>query len=195
MTVGQAVAASAARPDVFHAYSRNSTADATHQPEDLVDGGVACANPTLYAFAMARHLYKYEKIRILSLGTTHRPFEMFKPSAFSQDSEYIERGAMMENQMAYTADYFVSYNDYWQLETTTNVDGQSTTVGKLSPDYLRVDGVSTTAILDGSDTSTTAQAALKAEAAKLWTDHGAAIQTMLQQIIDEKAAKEGWTSI
>ena len=81
------------------------------------------------------------------------------------------------------------------METTTNVDGQSTTVGKLSPDYLRVDGVSTTAILNGSDTSTTAQAALKAEAAKLWTDHGAAIQTMLQQIIDEKAAKEGWTSI
>jgi len=36
---------------------------------------------------------------------------------------------------------------------------------------------------------------LKTEADKLWTDHGPAIQTMLQQIIVEKATKEGWAAL
>jgi len=61
---------------------------------------------------MAKNLYGNEKIRILSLGTTHLPFEMFKPSAFSDDSKYIEKGAMTEDIMAYTTDYFLAYNNF-----------------------------------------------------------------------------------
>jgi patatin-like phospholipase/acyl hydrolase len=140
MTVGESVAASAARPDVFHPMKRVSIDGVT---EELVDGAVACSNPTLYAYNMAKNLYGYENVRILSLGSTHQPFEMFKPSAFSTDSKYIERGAMTENMMAYTADYFVSYNDFNDWNPTTKK-------WALSDDYLRVDGVGR---YDGRDAS------------------------------------------
>lgn len=34
-----------------------------------IDGGIICNNPSLYAYEMARDLYGYKNIRILSLGT------------------------------------------------------------------------------------------------------------------------------
>jgi hypothetical protein len=109
MTVGQSVAASAARPDVFKPMKGLNVNGLS---TELIDGGVACSNPTLYAFNMARNLYGYKNIRILSLGSTHEPFVLFKPSAFSEDSKYIKRGAMTSEIMAYTTDYFLSYNDF-----------------------------------------------------------------------------------
>jgi len=56
MTVGEAVAASAARPDVFRAMNRTNSVG---MAESLVDGGVACANPSLYAYNLACNLYGY----------------------------------------------------------------------------------------------------------------------------------------
>jgi len=135
---------------------------------------------------MAKNLYGYDNIRILSLGSTHQPFEMFKPSAFSDDSKYIERGAMTDNMMAYTTDYFVSFNDFYNLDTSS-----SATTGKykLSNDFIRVDGVGK---YDGRDASTKNISGLKAEGKKVWSDNSKDVEVMLQAIIDEKAVKEGW---
>jgi len=55
MTAGEFVAASAARPDVFHADIRIGR-DGLNS--SLIDGGVICENPTLYAYGMAKYLYK-----------------------------------------------------------------------------------------------------------------------------------------
>ena len=107
MTVGESVAASAASPSVFKPYSRKSV---DGQQMELVDGGVACANPTLYAFNMARNLYGYENVRILSLGSFHLPFKMYEQQGFSTDSKYKNHGEMTSNMMAYTKDYFISFN-------------------------------------------------------------------------------------
>lgn len=91
MTVGEAVAASAARPNVFHPYKRT---DIDGQENLLIDGGMAASNPTLYAYQMAKYLYGYKNIRVMSLGSGHEKFMMFKPSAFSDDSKYLDHGAM-----------------------------------------------------------------------------------------------------
>jgi len=137
---------------------------------------------------MAKNLYGYDNIRILSLGSTHQPFEMFKPSAFSDDSKYIERGAMTDNMMAYTTDYFVSFNDFYNLDTSSSA---TTNKYKLSNDFIRVDGIGKAGV-DGRDASTKNIAALKAIGATVWSDNSKDVMVMLQAIIDEKAVKEGW---
>jgi patatin-like phospholipase/acyl hydrolase len=42
--------------------------------ELLIDGGVICNNPTLYAYEIAHNFYGYDKIRVLSLGTGEKTF-------------------------------------------------------------------------------------------------------------------------
>ena len=46
--------------------------------------------------------------------------------------------------MAYSTDYFVSYNNFWDYDTTTKK-------GSISDNYLRVDAVGKK--LDGNDSS------------------------------------------
>jgi hypothetical protein len=93
---------------------------------------------------MAKNLYGYDNVRILSLGSTHLPFDMYKPSAFSTASKYINHGEMTANMMAYSTDYFVSYNNFWDYDTTTKK-------GAISDNYLRVDAEGKK--LDGNDSS------------------------------------------
>ena len=69
---------------------------------------------------------------------------MFKPSAFSSASKYINHGEITANMMAYSTDYFVSYNNFWDYDTTTKK-------GAISDNYLRVDAVGKK--LDGNDSS------------------------------------------
>ena len=137
MTVGESVAASAASPSVFKPMAKTSV---DGQAMELVDGGVACANPTLYAFNMAKNLYGYNNVRILSLGSTHGNFEvMFKQEAFETADKYKNAGAMTNTMMAYTTDYFMSYNNFWKVGTTLVTEK----AGVLSDNYLRVDGEGT----------------------------------------------------
>lgn len=55
---------------------------------------------------------------------------MYKASAINKHSLDINGGEMTHNMMAYTADYFLSYNDYYNDDTKT-----------FSKNFLRVDGI------------------------------------------------------
>jgi len=44
-------------------------------PEILIDGGLICNNPSLYAYEIASIFHKKEKVRILSLGTGEKEFK------------------------------------------------------------------------------------------------------------------------
>jgi len=64
--IGNATGSSSAAPTFFDPHKVNNGYGFT---ELQVDGGVICNNPALYAYEMARDLYGYKKIRLLSLGT------------------------------------------------------------------------------------------------------------------------------
>ena len=76
---------------------------------------------------------------------------------------------MTSQIMAYTTDYFVSYNDFNTYDPTTKK-------WALTKDFLRVDGV---AKYDGDDVSTKGQTQLKAAATALWTANKTDIEGML----------------
>ena len=61
-----AVSASASAPIYFDPKSNKNQFEIE---ELLIDGGLICNNPSLYAFQMAKHLNGYENIRLISLGT------------------------------------------------------------------------------------------------------------------------------
>jgi len=159
MTVAEIVAASAASPGVFKPYAKKSV---DGQEMELVDGGVACANPTLYAFNMAKNLYGYKNVRILSLGSTHEPFLLYKPSAFSKASKYINNGAMTTSMMAYTTDYFLSYNEFSSIDPTTKAV-------VMSDDFIRVDGVGSK--MEGDITSEKNIGLMTGDADGLWKNN------------------------
>lgn len=96
-------------------------------------------NPSLYAFNVAKNLYGYEDVRILSLGSTHKSFELVKEDDFTESLKYADGGAMSKAMMGYTNDYFLDYNNYWKQYTLDN----GTKVWRLSNEFYRVDGTST----------------------------------------------------
>ena len=61
-----AVAASSSAPIYFDPLSNTN---GFNMNETLIDGGLICNNPSLYAYQMAKHLLEKPEIRLLSLGT------------------------------------------------------------------------------------------------------------------------------
>jgi patatin-like phospholipase/acyl hydrolase len=51
--------------------------------EILIDGGIICNNPSMYAYQMAYYFHGRRNIRVLSLGTGEKEFE--KIDAASMD--------------------------------------------------------------------------------------------------------------
>ena len=76
---------------------------------------------------------------------------------------------MTSQIMAYTTDYFVSYNDFNNYDKTTRK-------WALSKDFVRVDGVGK---YNGDDVSAVGVKQLKDAATKLWTDNKTEIEGML----------------
>jgi len=68
--IGIATGSSSAAPTFFDPHSVVNGYGLT---ELQIDGGVICSNPSLYAYTMARDLYGYKKIRMLSIGTGETP--------------------------------------------------------------------------------------------------------------------------
>jgi patatin-like phospholipase/acyl hydrolase len=64
--IGNATGSSSAAPTFFNPHQ---VINGYGYKELQIDGGVICNNPALYAYEMARDLYGYKKIRVLSLGT------------------------------------------------------------------------------------------------------------------------------
>jgi hypothetical protein len=56
---------------------------------------------------MARDLYGYRKIRVLSLGTGQLPFTKVNPNSFDIAKAMSMKGEFMMNMDAYTADYWL----------------------------------------------------------------------------------------
>lgn len=81
VTIGNATGASSSAPTYFNPktlvtpYGLNET---------LIDGGLICNNPSLYAYTIARFLRGNQKIRILSLGTGEKEFK----DVVDQDSKF-----------------------------------------------------------------------------------------------------------
>jgi patatin-like phospholipase/acyl hydrolase len=71
ISVGDATGASSSAPLYFDPksleipYGHNET---------LIDGGLICNNPSLYAFIIAKYLRGHKNIRVLSLGTGENKF-------------------------------------------------------------------------------------------------------------------------
>ena len=73
----EAVGGSAAAPTYFDPLSRKN---GFGYEESLVDGGIICNNPVMYAFQIAKNIKKLRsrdeyKFNILSLGTGETPVE------------------------------------------------------------------------------------------------------------------------
>lgn len=133
---------------------------------------------------MAKNNYRYKNIRILSLGTCHDPFVKYAPEAFSEDTKAINYGAMSQQMMAYTTDYFVQYNNFynqvWDFTTKKYV-------WEFSKDFLRVNGVLDGAGVAGHRADKEHVAVLNKAGNDLWTNNQKNINAMLEKIIHEKA--------
>ena len=115
----------------------------------------------------------------------------------SSETKYINNGAMVNDMMAYSTDYFLSYLDFGHI---VNVNDQSTNNKSkrewqptADQDFLRVDGEAAVVNAEDSDlTSTAGIAHLNVAAGKLWTANQIKIQGMLEKILDERAKKDKW---
>lgn len=102
--IGNATGSSSAAPTFFDPHKVNNQYGFT---ELQIDGGVICNNPSLYAYEMARDLYGYRKIRILSLGTGELPFHKIDPLTFSIADALAMNGEFMMNMDTFAADYYL----------------------------------------------------------------------------------------
>jgi len=66
VTLAQAAGSSASAPIYF---DPNSYTNVLGLKETLVDGGIICNNPALYAYLLAKYLKGHKEIRVVSLGT------------------------------------------------------------------------------------------------------------------------------
>ena len=75
--VGNATGASSAAPAYFDPkVNRNGYG----MNEILIDGGIICNNPSMYAYQMAYYFWGRRNIRVLSLGTGEKKFEKIDAS-------------------------------------------------------------------------------------------------------------------
>jgi len=72
VTMGNATGASSAAPTFF---DPKTIINPYELKEILIDGGLICNNPTLYAFQIATILRNEKNVRILSIGTGEKPFK------------------------------------------------------------------------------------------------------------------------
>ena len=76
--------------------------------EFLIDGGIICNNPALYAYEMSKYFHEHKKIRVMSLGTDEKPFQKIKdPSQVNKLSYLKLLNEFMMNADTYTADKFL----------------------------------------------------------------------------------------
>lgn len=66
MSVPVATASSSSAPVYFDPNTVHTNYNLT---ESLVDGGIICNNPSMYAYLIAKEMRGKQKIRLVSLGT------------------------------------------------------------------------------------------------------------------------------
>lgn len=101
-------------------------------PEILIDGGLICNNPSLYAYEIASIFHKKEKVRILSLGTGEKPFRPINGEGswtkFDWLKNFNAKDEFVMNMDVYTAHWYLKElyevfygrpKDYLRLQTIT----------------------------------------------------------------------------
>ena len=105
--IANATAASAAAPTFFYPKVAN---DRYGMRQTLIDGGLICNNPAMYASMMAKHLLFHKKIRVLSLGTGEKFFDPKKDRTnFNKKDAIAIKDEFMMNMDTYTADNFLNH--------------------------------------------------------------------------------------
>jgi len=161
--IGNATGSSSAAPTFFDPHQVNNKYGFT---ELQIDGGVICNNPSLYAYEMARDLYGYRKIRMLSLGTGELPFTKIDPETFDIKTALSMNGEFMMNIDGFSADYYLK----------TNIPDAKINYYRAQMDSaLSMDDVRPAAITN-----------LIAAGEELWNKNKASIEPFLRQIIDER---------
>ena len=128
MPVGNATAASSSAPGFF---TPRINTNRFGLKEILIDGGLICNNPSLYAFELANVFHKKEKVRILSLGTGEKEFKPITGGSwtkFDWIKNFNSKDEFVMNMDVYTAHWYLKElfaifykrpDDYLRLQTTT----------------------------------------------------------------------------
>ena len=140
VVIGLATGGSSAAPTFF---DPKVVIDGYGYTEYLIDGGVICNNPALYAYQMARELHDKQKVRVLSLGTGEKPFVEVDPENFSFVTAMQKKDEFMMNMDTYTADWYMNHtmpaDDYLRLQKTTKLGMDK--VDPASIAGLQADGI------------------------------------------------------
>lgn len=99
--IGNATGASSAAPTFF---DPKVNVNGFNMSELLIDGGVICNNPALYAYQLAYNFHKQRKIRVMSVGTGEKPFSKVDAKTFDIADTLLKMGEFMMNMDTYTAD-------------------------------------------------------------------------------------------
>jgi len=161
--IGNATGSSSAAPTFFDPHQVNNQYGFT---ELQIDGGIICNDPSLYAYEMARDLYGYRKIRMLSLGTGEEPFTKVDPKTFDVASALAMNGEFIFNMDTYAADSYLR----------TNIPGgEKNYVRAQVTSSLSMDAIAPKDIQNLKDAGT-----------DMWNKNEVKIKAFIRTIIDER---------
>lgn len=78
-----------------------------NQTDELIDGGVICNNPSLYAYYHAKHMLDKTNVKILSLGTAVTQTKAELIAASDNDHDPTQKLAQLSAQGAF--DYIMNF--------------------------------------------------------------------------------------
>ena len=138
--------------------------------ETLIDGGLICNTPSLYAYQMAKNLLDKPNIRLLSLGT-------------GENTEIDKKMSDKENFSKLDSIMSIANQDF---VTTFEMIAADKMMREILPDtgrYLRMN-VETKAALDDKDIEK-----MQRDGNQMYMNNQTQIEGMLRTIIDEKYSK------
>ena len=166
--IGNATGASSAAPTYF---DPKVNVNGFGMDELLIDGGIICNDPAMYAYQLAKNMHNEKKVRVMSVGTGEKPFKTVDAKTMNIFDYVSKMGEFMMNMDTYTA-------DNW-LKQYMNHDHSAV----KNKDYLRLQTVSTIG-MDKIDAVSIA--GLKVDGQTLYDDNKADIEDMIKAIIDER---------
>lgn len=135
--------------------------------ETLIDGGLICNTPSLYAYQMAKHLLDKPEIRLLSLGTG-------ESNDVAKKMEDKENFSKLDSIMSIANQDFVT-----TFEMIAADKMMQEILAQFNKDrYLRMN-VETSAAMDDKDVEK-----MQKDGNQMYENHKKQIETMLSSIID-----------
>ena len=138
----------------------------------LIDGGIICNNPSLYAYYYARYYLGKTNVRIISLGTGNQTFEVYQ-----KEQENSESSTFKFNTLRSLANFD------WMMNF------ESVTSNKVLDSFLPHDQYVRANIPTQQNLDTYSPKdieALKQQGEDMWTEHKERIKTVMRKIIDQK---------